>query len=208
MLDYVQPVVDWYMENINYMTVALLMVIESSFIPFPSEVIVPPAAWKAAEGSLNIYMVVFVSTIGALIGAYINYFLGRYLGRPLIYKFADTRFAHFCLIDKGKVEKAEKYFVDKGNISTFVGRLIPGIRQLISLPAGIAKMNFWSFSFYTFLGAGIWNIILAILGYLAHGQIDLIKKYSSEISYVLLGLGVLFVAYLVYSGLKKKKRED
>jgi len=208
MLEYVQPVVDWYMENINYWTVALLMVIESSFIPFPSEVVVPPAAWKASEGSLNIYMVVFMSTVGALIGSCINYFLALFLGRPLIYKFADTRFAHFCLIDREKVEKAEKYFVEKGNISTFIGRLIPGIRQLISIPAGLARMKFGSFILYTFLGAVIWNIILAVLGYLAHGQMDLIKKYSSEISYVLLILGVLFVVYLVYNGLKKKKTED
>ena len=208
MFEYIQPVVDWYMENINYWTVALLMFIESScFIPFPSEVVVPPAAWKASEGLLNIEMVVFAGTVGALIGAQVNYLLGRYLGRPLIYKFADTRVAHFCLINREKVEKAEKFFVDKGNVSTFVGRLIPGVRQLISLPAGMAKMNFWWFSLYTFLGAGIWNIILAELGYLAHGQMDLIKKYSSEISWVLLGLGVLFVAYLVYNGLKKKTND-
>ena len=204
MLEYIQPVIDWYMENINYWTVTLLMTIESSFIPLPSELVIPPAAWKASEGSLNIFLVVFAGTVGALMGAYINYFLGRFLGRPLIYKFADTRFAHFCLIDKRTVEKAENYFVEKGNVSTFVGRLIPGIRHLISIPAGMAKMSFWSFSLYTFLGAGIWNIILSTLGYLAHGQMDLIKKYSSEISYVLLILGVLFVAYLVYSGLKKK----
>ncbi len=207
MMEYVQPVVDWYMANINYWSITLLMIIESSFIPFPSEVVVPPAAWKASGGELNIYLVVLFSTIGALIGAYINYFLAMYLGRPLIYKFADTRFAHFCLIDRQKVEKAEKYFVKKGNISTFVGRLIPGIRQLISIPAGIARMNFWSFTLYTFLGALIWNIVLAVLGYVAHGQMDLIKQYSSEISYLLLALGVLFVAYLAYSGLKKKAND-
>ena len=208
MLEYVQPIVDWYTSNINYFTITLLMMIESSFIPFPSEVVVPVAAWKASQGELNIYLVIFFSTLGALIGAFINYFLALTLGRTLVYKFADTRFAHFCLIDKEKVEKAEAYFVKNGNTSTFVGRLIPGIRQLISIPAGLAKMNLISFTIYTTLGALIWNIILAVVGYIAHGQMDIIKQYSSELSYVLLILGVLFVAYLIYSGTKKKKQKD
>ena len=205
MLEYVQPIIDWYMDNMNYLTITILMIIESSFIPFPSEVVVPPAAWKASEGDLNLYLVVVFSTLGALVGAYVNYFLAKYLGRPLIYKFSETRFAHFCLIDRHKVEKAELYFVKHGKASTFVGRLIPGIRQLISIPAGLSKMNFWTFTLYTVLGALIWNIILAVLGYVAHGQMDIIEQYSSELSLVLLGLGVLFVAYLVYSGVRKKK---
>ena len=205
MLEYVQPIIDWYMDNMNYLTITILMIIESSFIPFPSEVVVPPAAWKASEGDLNLYLVVVFSTLGALVGAYVNYFLAKYLGRPLIYKFSETRFAHFCLIDRHKVEKAELYFVKHGKASTFVGRLIPGIRQLISIPAGLSKMSFWTFTLYTVLGALIWNIILAVLGYVAHGQMDIIEQYSSELSLVLLGLGVLFVAYLVYSGVRKKK---
>ncbi len=205
MTEYVQPIVNWYMDNMNYLTIMLLMTIESSFIPFPSEVVVPVAAWKASQGELNIFLVVFFSTLGALIGAFINYFLALTLGRALVYKFADTKFAHFCLIDKEKVEKAEAYFVEKGNISTFVGRLIPGIRQLISIPAGLSKMNIGPFVLYTTLGALIWNIILSVIGYIAHGQMDIITKYSSELSYVLLALGMLFVVYLIYNGLKKKK---
>ena len=208
MIDYIQPIVDWYMSNMNYFTITLLMTIESSFIPFPSEVVVPVAAWKASQGELNIYLVIFFSTLGALIGSFINYFLSITLGRVLVYKFADTRFAHFCLIDKEKVEKAEAYFVKNGNMSTFIGRLIPGIRQLISIPAGLAKMNIGAFALYTTLGALIWNIILAIMGYIAHGQMDVIKRYSSELSYVLLILGILFVVYLVYSGMKKKKTNN
>ncbi|MDR2847607.1 MAG: DedA family protein [Bacteroidales bacterium] len=202
-MEYIQPVIDWYLANINYFTIFILMTIESSFIPFPSEVVVPVAAWKASQGELNMYLVVLFSTLGALVGALINYFLSITLGRVLIYKFADTRFAHFCLINREKVEQAESYFVKYGNISTFIGRLIPGIRQLISIPAGLAKMKFGAFCIFTALGALIWNIILAALGYIAHGQMDVIKQYNSELGYALLGLGVLFVAYLVYNGVKR-----
>lgn len=205
MTEYIQPIVDWYMANINYLTITLLMIIESSFIPFPSEVVIPPAAWKAAEGSLNIYLVVLFSTIGALIGALVNYYLAKYLGRFLVYKFADTRFAHLCLIDRPKVEKAEKYFIKNGNISTFIGRLVPGIRQLISIPAGLANMQLPSFILYTSLGAGLWNIILAILGYVFYTQKDLLELYYEELSYTLLGIGILFIIYLIYKGVRKRK---
>ncbi|MEE0882928.1 MAG: DedA family protein [Bacteroidales bacterium] len=195
------------MDNMNYGTVTLLMVIESSFIPFPSEVVVPPAAYKALEegSNMNIVLVVVFATLGAIIGALINYFLSLWLGRPIIYKFVETRFGKMCLLDKQKVEKAEKYFDKHGKSSTFIGRLVPGIRQLISIPAGLAKMNIATFVCFTALGAGIWNIILALLGYLGHGNKELIDQYSHELSYILLGLGVLFVAYLIYKGLSKKK---
>lgn len=203
----VEQVTSWYMDNMNYGTVTLLMVIESSFIPFPSEVVVPPAAYKALEESsnMNIVLVVVFATLGAIIGALINYFLSLWLGRPIIYKFVETRFGKMCLLDKQKVEKAEKYFDKHGKSSTFIGRLVPGIRQLISIPAGLAKMNIATFVCFTALGAGIWNIILALLGYLGHGNKELIDQYSHELSYILLGLGVLFVAYLIYKGLSKKK---
>lgn len=203
----VEQVTSWYMDNMNYGTVTLLMVIESSFIPFPSEVVVPPAAYKALEegSNMNIVLVVVFATLGAIIGALINYFLALWLGRPIIYKFVETRFGKMCLLDKQKVEKAEKYFDKHGKSSTFIGRLVPGIRQLISIPAGLAKMNIATFVCFTALGAGIWNIILALLGYLGHGNKELIDQYSHELSYVLLGLGVLFVAYLIYKGLSKKK---
>lgn len=203
----VEQVTSWYMDNMNYGTVTLLMVIESSFIPFPSEVVVPPAAYKALEegSNMNIVLVVVFATLGAIIGALINYFLALWLGRPIIYKFVETRFGKMCLLDKQKVEKAEKYFDKHGKSSTFIGRLVPGIRQLISIPAGLAKMNIATFVCFTALGAGIWNIILALLGYVGHGNKELIDQYSHELSYVLLGLGVLFVAYLIYKGLSKKK---
>ncbi|MDR2083801.1 MAG: DedA family protein [Bacteroidales bacterium] len=193
------------MDNLNYFTLTVLMTIESSFIPFPSEVVVPPAAWKAAQGEMNIFLVVFFATLGALIGALINYYLGLSLGRLIIYKLADTRLAHFFLIDRSKIEKAEQYFVKHGKSSTLVGRLVPGIRQLISVPAGMAKMKLGSFILFTCIGAGIWNIILAIIGYFLYSQKELLHKYYNELSIALIVLGCLFVIYLVYNGLKKKK---
>ncbi|MEE0888736.1 MAG: DedA family protein [Bacteroidales bacterium] len=195
------------MENMNYGTVTLLMTIESSFIPFPSEVVVPPAAYKALEqeSNMNIVLVVVFATLGAIIGALINYYLAFWLGRPIIYKFVETRFGKMCLLSKEKVEKAEQYFDKHGKSSTFIGRLVPGIRQLISIPAGLAKMNIVSFICFTALGAGIWNTLLAVLGYIGHGNKELIDQYSHELSYILLGLGVLFVIYLIYKGVSKKK---
>lgn len=206
----ITKVVSWYMDNINYGTITLLMAVESSFIPFPSEVVIPPAAYKASteENGMNIILVVIFGTIGALIGATINYVLALLIGRPIIYKFADSRLGRMLLLSKEKVVKAEEYFVKHGKTSTFIGRLVPAVRQLISIPAGIAKMNFGVFMLFTFLGASIWNTILALLGYIAKGQQDVIEKYSSELSYVLLGLGILFIAYLIYNGVKKQKTGD
>ncbi|MCQ2369890.1 MAG: DedA family protein [Paludibacteraceae bacterium] len=185
-----------------------LMAVESSFIPFPSEVVIPPAAYIASEpdSDLNIFLVVLFGTIGALIGAYINYFLALWLGRPIIYKFADTKLAHALLIDREGVEKAESYFVNHGNISTFVGRFIPAIRQLISIPAGLAKMNLGSFTLFTFLGAAIWNAVLALLGYLAHGQKDLIDKYSHELSVALIIVASVAIIYIVVKQVVKNKK--
>jgi membrane protein DedA with SNARE-associated domain len=204
----IEQVTSWYMDNMNYGTITLLMTIESSFIPFPSEVVVPPAAYKASkEGSdLNIFLVIIFATIGAIIGALINYYLALWLGRPIVHKFAESKFGKLCLLSSEKITKAENYFVKHGRSSTFVGRLVPGIRQLISIPAGLAKMPLLPFVIFTTLGATIWNTVLAVLGYLAHGQADLINKYSSELSYILLGLGVLFIIYLVYSNFIKKKK--
>jgi len=187
----------WYMEHMNYYTITILMTIESSFIPFPSEVVIPPAAWKAAQGELNLFLVIFFGTVGALIGALVNYYLAKSLGRMLVYKFADTRFAHLCMINPEKVEKAEAYFVKNGNISTFIGRLIPGIRQLISIPAGLAKMPMTPFLVYTVLGAGVWNILLALLGYYLQSKQELFDLYYKELSYGLLALGILFVVWQV-----------
>jgi len=205
-----EKVVFWYMDNINYGTVALLMTVESScFIPFPSEVVVPPAAYIACQedSNMNIILVVVFATIGAMLGAVINYYFALFLGRPIIYRFARSRIGRMCLLSPEKIEKAEKYFVKHGNISTLICRLIPGVRQVISVPAGLARMHFGSFFLYTFIGATIWNIILAVLGYMAHGNADIINKYSKEISYAMIGLGLLFVLYLIYLGFFKKERK-
>ena len=201
-------IIDWYNDNLNYGTITLLMAVESSFIPFPSELVVPPAAYKALQpgSNLNIVLIVIFASMGALIGAFINYFLAKFLGRPIVYKFADSRLGHFLLIDTQKVEKAENYFRDHGAISTFVGRLITVIRQLISIPAGLSNMKLLPFTLYTFLGATIWNCVLAVLGYLAHGQKDIIEKYNSELAIALLALGVLFIGYMVWNAVKPRKK--
>jgi len=197
------------MDNMNYGTVTLLMTVESSFIPFPSEVIVPPAVYKASQetSNMNIVLVVVFATIGAMIGSIFNYFLALYLGRPIIHRFAESKIGRMCLLSSEKVKKAEDYFVKHGNMSTLIGRLVPGIRQLISIPAGLARMHFGSFLLFTFIGAFAWNIVLAIVGYIAHGNADIINRYSKELSYIMLGLGLLFVMYLVYNGFFKKNKE-
>ena len=215
-LSMIERVENWYSDNMNYGSIIALMTIESSFIPFPSEVVVPPAAYVAgnpesslyATGSypLNVLLVVLFGTIGAMLGAIINYVLAVVLGRPIIYAFADSRVGHLLLLSSEKIKKAEEYFNHHGKVSTFVGRLIPGIRQLISIPAGLAKMHFGQFSLFTFLGAFLWNVILALLGYIAHGQMDLIHRYSHELSIgiiVLLGIAVVFV---IVRAIVKKKR--
>lgn len=204
-MEFFQTLFDWYMTNLNYFTVALLMAIESTFLPLPSEVVIPFAAWKAAQGDLNVFLVVLFGTIGALTGSLINYTLAYYLGRPIVYSFAESRIGHFFLLSKEKVEHAENYFLKNGKTSTFIGRLVPGIRHLISIPAGLAKMSLKHFMLYTFIGAGIWNIILAVVGYFMYGVRDQVFKYIGP---VLLGVGVIFVIYLIIKGRKSKKAEN
>lgn len=202
--------IQWCLEHLNYWTITLLMTIESSFIPFPSEVVVPPAAYKAAAGDLNIWFVIFFSTLGAVFGALINYYLALWLGKPIVYKFANSRFGHMCLIDQEKVETAEKFFNKHGVIATFIGRLVTVVRQLISIPAGLAKMNLAKFILYTALGAGIWNAVLAALGWYLEDivpedqLISTVTEYSHEIGYAIVGLVVLGLGYIVYKGVKKK----
>lgn len=206
--------IQWCLEHLNYWTITLLMAIESSFIPFPSEVVIPPAAYKAAvSNELNIYLVVLFATIGANIGALVNYYLAKWLGRPLIYKFANSRIGHVCLIDEAKVQYAEEYFNKNGALSTFIGRLIPAVRQLISIPAGLARMKLSTFLIYTTLGAGLWNVILAAIGYYLstvpgiESEEQLLAKvteYSHELGYCFIGIAVFVVGFLVYKGLKKR----
>lgn len=195
---YVEIIANWYERNMNYVTITSLMAVESSFVPFPSEIVVPPAAAVSARGNsgLNIYLIILFATIGAIIGALINYFLSLTLGRAVIYKFADSRLGHLCLLNSNKIKQAEEYFNNHGKISTFIGRLIPGIRQLISIPAGLAKMPLLPFIAFTALGAGIWNTVLAILGYVIGDNMELIEKYSHEIGYTI--FAVIIVVILFY----------
>lgn len=196
----------WYEKNMNYGSITVLMAIESSFIPFPSEIIIPPAAYIASKpgSKLNIILIVIFGTLGALIGAYVNYFLALWLGRPLMYKLADSKAGKMLLLSSAKIQKAENYFNEHGNISTFIGRLIPAIRQLISLPAGLARMNLLSFTLFTALGATTWNIILALLGYIAHGQADLIEKYNKELSYIILAIVGLIALFYIFKYVRKR----
>ena len=215
----IEHVENWYADNMNYLSITLLMTVESSFIPFPSEIVIPPAAYVAGKEEstlhtidsypVNVLLIVLFGTIGAMLGAIINYLLAMWLGRPIIYAFADSKVGHLCLLSSEKVKKAEDYFNDHGKVSTFVGRLIPGIRQLISIPAGLSKMHFGQFVFYTFLGASIWNIVLALLGYIAHGQMDLIHAYSHELSIAIMALlGIVVVYFVVKTVIKRLKAKD
>lgn len=203
------PFIAWCLEHLNYWVVMLLMTIESSFIPFPSEVVVPPAAYMCATtGEQNVLLVVLAATVGACLGALINYVLARWLGRPLVYRFANSRLGHMCLIDEEKVVQAERYFDKHGALGTFVGRLVPAVRQLISIPAGLARMGLGRFMLYTSLGAGIWNTILAAMGWYIgrhySGQLEeKVAEYSGELKIVMLAVGALAVAYLIYKGCKR-----
>ena len=202
------------LENLNYFWIIVFMTIESSFIPFPSEVVMIPAAYMAAaEGEMSVPTIILCGTIGALFGALINYSLAYYLGRPIVYKFANSRFGHMCLIDQHKVEDAENYFYKHGVSATLIGRLIPAIRQLISIPAGLSKMNIWKFMVYTSIGAGVWNAVLVALGLFCHTLIDkdtLIAKishYSHIIGYAALALVAAIIIFLIYKGAKNPKKK-
>lgn len=202
------------LENLNYGWIILFMAIESSFIPFPSEVVMIPAAYMAAEeGQMSFPMIVICGTLGALIGALINYALAYFLGRPIVYAFANSRLGHMCLIDAEKVEKAEKYFDEHGAVSTLIGRMIPAIRQLISIPAGLAKMHLLSFVLYTALGAAIWNIILVAIGFFCHTMVDkdtlveTIGHYSHIIGIAAIIIIIGIIAFLIYHGTKDTKRK-
>lgn len=210
MEEFILNITNGALDNLNYGWIILFMAIESSFIPFPSEVVMIPAAYMAAEtGEMSIPMIILCGTIGALLGALVNYALAYYLGRPIVYAFANSRFGHMCLIDAEKVQKAENYFDRRGALSTLIGRMIPAIRQLISIPAGLAKMHLVPFIIYTCLGAGLWNSILVAIGYAFHSTvpkqvlIDNIAHYSHIIGYAAIIIVALGISYLIYKGLKK-----
>ena len=202
----------WYVENASYLLIFIFMVIESSFIPFPSEVVVPPAAYLAAsKDDFNIFLVVAAATAGAIVGALINYYLSLWIGRPLVYKFANSRFGHACLLNEAKVQHAETYFDKHGAMSTFIGRLIPAVRQLISIPAGLSRMNIVTFIIFTGLGALVWNGILAALGWWLAQWVPLadlfqtVEKYNTYLSYIGLAIGVACVGFIAWRLLSPKK---
>lgn len=189
------------LSNLDYGTITFLMMLESTVIPVPSEFVVSPAAYHAAGGNLNIFLVILFATIGADLGASINYIAGYYLGRPIIYKFANSHLGHLCLLNQEKVEKSEKYFYDHGMFATITGRLLPGIRHLISIPAGLSKMNYWKFLLYTTIGAGVWNCILAALGWYLYSVVPedkLAESIHQYGEYIKWGLIVIVVAVAVF----------
>lgn len=199
----------FFVDHASYLFVFVFMAIESSFIPFPSEVVVPPAAYLAVtKGDMNIFLIVVVATAGALVGALFNYLIAFFIGRPIVYGFADSRVGHACLINREKVSHAEEYFDKHGAISTFIGRLIPTIRQLISIPAGLAKMNIFSFLFFTMLGALVWNIVLTLLGYWLAKSVpydmlfQTIENYNVYFTVGGIALGVICVLIIIWNAFK------
>lgn len=199
------------LSQLNYGTIFLLMLLESTVIPVPSELVVAPAAYHAAAGNLDIWLVVIFATLGANCGATINYLAGYYLGRPIIYRFANSKWGRMCLLNQEKVEKSEHYFDRHGMVATITGRLLPGIRHLISIPAGLSRMNYWRFLLYTTVGAGAWHTVLALLGHYLHSFVPesqlhaRILEYGEYIKYTLLILVAIALLYLVFR--RKLKRQ-
>ena len=210
---WVASLLHWYDANMNYLAVGALMTLESSFIPFPSEVVIPPAVYVACNpesaGGMSIWLVVLAGTLGALLGAVINYLLSMWLGRPIIYAFARSRVGRMLQLSEEKLQRAEQYFNDHGVVSTLVGRFIPVIRQLISIPAGLARMNMLSFAFFTTLGALAWNCILALLGWLAYQAADptVIEQYSRQLSVIIVAVFVAVVVFFVVRYMIKRRKK-
>lgn len=194
-----------FTSNFGYWGVFLLMVVESSFVPFPSELVIPPAAYLAYQGEMQLILVVIFGILGSLVGAILNYFLAMWLGRPLVYALTEKKWAKIFLISSKKVEKAESYFLKYGGVSTFLGRLLPAVRQLISLPAGFSRYNFGRFVFFTTIGAGFWVIVLAVLGYYFGANQEIIMAYSSEIGLYSMVFVILVVVFLYFTGRFRKK---
>lgn len=200
--------------HLNYDTIFILMLLESTVIPVPSELVVAPAAYHAAAGNLDIWLVILFSTLGADVGATINYLAGWYLGRPIIYKFANSKWGHLCLLNQEKVEKSERYFDEHGMVATITGRLLPGIRHLISIPAGLAKMSYWKFLLYTTIGAASWHTILALLGHYMHSFVpedqlqEKILEYGEYIKFSLICLVIVACLYFLVKWYVKKKKNN
>ena len=199
------------LSNLNYGTILFLMLLESTVVPVPSEFVVTPAAYHAASGQLDVCLVILFATIGADLGASINYVVALYVGRPVIYKFANSRWGKMCLLNQEKVEKSERYFDEHGIVATLTGRLIPGIRHLISIPAGLARMNYWKFLLYTTIGAGCWHAILAGLGWYLHTIVpedqlnDKISEYAEYIKLIIIALVVIAIIWFAIKTWMKKR---
>jgi len=189
-----------YIGDMGYWGIFLLMFLESTFFPFPSEIIMVPAGYLAYKGEMNLYIVILVGILGSLLGALLNYYLAMLFGRKFILKYGK-----YFFIKEQTLEKLDKFFEKHGEISTFTGRLIPGIRQLISLPAGLSKMNLFKFSLYTSIGAGIWVIVLVAVGYAVGSNEELISEYLKSATLVAL-ISVLFIGvfYIVRNNRKKE----
>ena len=209
-MSWISSLLGGLLNNLNYGTILFLMLLESTVVPVPSELVVSPAAYHAAGGNLNVWLVILFATIGADLGASINYAAGYWLGRPIIYRFANSRLGHLCLLNQEKVEKSEHYFNDHGAVATITGRLLIGIRHLISIPAGLAKMNYWRFLLYTTIGAGVWHAILAALGWYLHSIVpeselnDRIVEYGDYIKWTIIALVIACIVFFVVRKYVKK----
>lgn len=206
-------IIEWALARLSYWVVFLLMVMENSVVPLPAELIVTPAAYRAANGDMNVVLLVAVATLGSTIGAIINYYLSLWLGRPVIYRFAESRWGKMLFLSRSKMEYAEALFRKNGNISTFIGRLLPAGRQFISIPAGLARMNIWAFIFYTTVGSAIWNSFLVGLGYylaylLPEDQIaEKIEEYGMQLNFLFVAIVVIVVSYCIVKKRIKKRNE-
>ena len=190
--------------SMGYLGIFLLMFLESTFFPFPSEIIMIPAGYLAYQGEMNLYIIVLVGILGSVLGALLNYYLAMYLGRKIILKYGK-----YFFIKEETLDKLDTFFTKHGEISTFTGRLIPGIRQLISLPAGLARMNIAKFSFFTALGAGIWVVVLVAIGYLVGSNQELISEYMKSATLIaLVSVLVIVIFYVVRNRRRHKRLED
>lgn len=189
-----------YIGDMGYWGIFLLMFLESTFFPFPSEIVMIPAGYLAFKGEMNLYMVVLAGIVGSVAGAIFNYYLAIHFGRKFI-----LRYGRYFFIKEETLDKLEDFFIKHGELSTFNGRLIPGIRQLISLPAGLARMNMAKFAFYSGLGAGIWVIVLVALGYLLGSNEALISEYLQSATLIALLCVVLITIFYIVRNQRRKK---
>ncbi len=189
--------------SLGYPGIFLLMAMESSVIPIPSELVMPPAGYLAQQGQMHMAVAILCGTAGSLAGAYVNYFAAHYLGKPLLLKYGK-----YVWITEEKFAKVETYFKNHGEISTFIGRLLPVVRHLISLPAGLAGMNHWKFSLYTLAGAGLWVTVLTFIGYFIGAQRELIMQYSHQALIGAVVLSIAIISVYVWNHRRKKQKTE